>query len=164
MKNLGIPYAIGYLIAGLVVVPFLIFIVNKLFFQGNNAEKYIYQYLDNSKNIMMHLDPKVKTDYDFEIKNVFLSKSAGKFYLESETFYSKENKRYFQLRTANIGKLFFDAFRNHIEKHGFIATVNKDDMENPLYGTKQNPIPIFKVVGDGKPITINSTDKNGLTT
>ncbi|QDP84752.1 hypothetical protein FNJ88_04000 [Chryseobacterium sp. SNU WT5] len=50
-KNLGIPYAIGYILAGLVILPLLIFGVNKLFFQGNDVEKYIYAYIEDSEEI-----------------------------------------------------------------------------------------------------------------
>ena len=56
MKNLGIPYAIGYILAGLVLLPLLIIGINKLFFQGNDADKNIDQYLNNMKNIRIHLN------------------------------------------------------------------------------------------------------------
>ncbi|MCV9930476.1 hypothetical protein OIU83_22640, partial [Flavobacterium sp. LS1R49] len=178
MKNLGVPYAIGYIIAGIIILPLLIFAVDKILFKGNNAEKYIYQYLDNSEELKIKIDLDAKTNYtiedlkstaegkDFtfghEIYTAFLSRKGGKIYIDKIGFYSEEYRKFFTIRLTNMGDNYY--LRNVIKNKNVIITVNKDDMSNPLYGTKQNPIPIFKVVGDGKPITINSTDKNGLTT
>lgn len=52
-------------------------------------------------------------------------------------------------------KGFFDAFPNHIRSSmDIVITVNKDDMKNPLIGTKEHPIPVFRAVGDEEPISI----------
>lgn len=65
-KNLGAGYAVGYIIAGLILLPLLIYGVNKLFFQGNDAENYIHQYLAQSIDIEMHIDLSLKNDYTLE--------------------------------------------------------------------------------------------------
>ena len=61
---------------------------------------------------------------------------------------------------ANIGDNFYMAFLNYRKKMGFIVTVNKDDMNNPIMGTKEHPIPVFRVVGDEEPISLFHYDNN----
>lgn len=160
MKNLGTSYAIGYIIAGLILLPLLIYGVNKLFFQGNDAEKYISNYIQNTEEISIHLDSNANTEYDYKTIKAFLSKGGGKFYLESEKFYSTQQKKYFKIISVGT-KGFFDAFPNHIRSGlGFIITVNKDDMKDSNMGTENNPIPVFKAVGNEKPISLFHFDKN----
>lgn len=64
---------------------------------------------------------------------------------------------------ANVSNNFYTAFYNHIKKLNFIVTVSKDDTKNPKMGTKENPIPVFKVVGGEKPIRIWHDDENRKT-
>ncbi|MFD1603403.1 hypothetical protein ACFSJW_12215 [Flavobacterium artemisiae] len=163
MKNLGIPHAIGYLIAGLVVFPLLLFFANKLFFQGNDAEKELSKYLGNMEEIKIHLDPNEKIYFGHERYTAFLSRIGGKIYISTETFYSKKQNKYFQFRMANIGENFYLAFLNHIKSMGFSITVNKDEMQNPKMGTKEHPIPVFRVVGDEKPIRLWHSGDHGET-
>lgn len=165
MKNLGVPYAIGYLIAGLIVLPLLIYFTNKIFFQGNNAEKEMFNYLKNMKEIKIHLNDDYHITRGYERHTAFLAKKGnGIIHIDLNTFYSKEQKKYFQFRMANIGDNFYYAFDNHIKSLGFIITVNKDDMKNPKIGTKEHPIPVFRVIGDEKPIRLWHTGEDGQTT
>ncbi|MCV9930475.1 hypothetical protein OIU83_22635 [Flavobacterium sp. LS1R49] len=167
MKNLGIPYAIGYILAGIIGLPLLLYAVNLLFFQTNDGEKYMQQYIQNSEEIKLFMpelkprDPSslVIEPYGWEQHTIFLSRKGGKINIDFITFFSEEYKKYFSIRLAQ--EVFFGYFRMKLFNRPIIITVNKDDMANPLYGTKENPIPVFKVVGDGKPITINTSDKNG---
>ncbi|QDP84757.1 hypothetical protein FNJ88_04025 [Chryseobacterium sp. SNU WT5] len=164
MKNLGIPYAIGYIIAGLVLLPLLLFTVNKFFFEGNEVEKHLNLYLSNSEEINMHISPEQEIEMDYERYTAFLArKHGGIIHIRVNTFYSESQKKYFQFRMANISDNFYTAFYNHIKKLNFIITVNKDDINDPKMGTKKHPIPVFKVVGDEKPIRIWHDDKNGKT-
>ena len=39
-------------------------------------------------------------------------------------------------------------------------TVNKDDMNNPAYGTKDNPVPVLKMVGVHESIRDNDRDND----
>ena len=41
-----------------------------------------------------------------------------------------------------------------------ILTVNRDDMNNPEYGTKENPVPVLKDVGVDESIRDNDQDYN----
>ncbi len=161
MKNLGAGYAVGYIIAGVILLPLLIFVINKFFFQGNDVEKNIHKYLNNMENIKVHLEPNIEIKTDYERYTAFLAKRGdGIIHIDVNTFYSKQYNKYFQFRMANIGDNFFYAFDNHIKKNGIIMTVSKDDMKNPLMGSKENPIPVFRVVGDETPISLFHFDKN----
>ncbi|MFD1603401.1 hypothetical protein ACFSJW_12225 [Flavobacterium artemisiae] len=164
MKNLGIPYAIGYLIAGLIVFPLLLFFTNKLFFQGNDTEKVLDNYLNKMEEIKIHLEDDYTILRTYERYTAFLSKKRdGIIHIDVNTFYSEKEKKYFQFRMVNIGENFYYAFNNHIKRMGFIMTVNKDDMKNPKMGTKEHPIPVFRVVGDEKPIRLWHSGDHGET-
>ncbi|MDR2235565.1 MAG: hypothetical protein LBE92_05540 [Chryseobacterium sp.] len=161
MKNLGTGYAIGYIIAGLILIPLLIYGVNKLFFQGNDAEKYIHNYLINMEDITLKLDDNDKIVSGYDRYTAFLAKKRGGIiHVRTKTFYSTNYKKYFQFRMANVGDIFYTAFYEHIKKKSIILTVNKDDMKNPAMGTKEHPIPVFRVVGDEEPISIFHFDDN----
>ncbi len=65
-----------------------------------------------------------------------------KEYMNNSYFYSVEYKKYFSIMC------FLGANRMHWP-YGMkvILTVNRDDMNNPEYGTKENPVPVLKDVG-----------------
>jgi hypothetical protein len=168
-KNLGAGYAIGYIIAGIVLLPLLIYGVNKLFFQGNDAEKYIRKYLNQSLEIKLYVDLSLKNDFTLEdLKagkssftfgheryTAFLSKRGGKIYIDKIGFFSQKFNKYFTIRLTNVGDDFSFIFRRAIDKKDVIATVNKEDLESPNLGTKENPIPIFKIKGADGFLTID---------
>lgn len=168
-RNLGTGYAIGYIIAGLILLPLLIYGVNKLFFQENDAENYIHQYLAQLIDIEMYIDLSLKNDYILEdLKagkssftfghenyTAFLSKRGGKVYIDKIGFYSPKYNKFFSIRLTNVGDDFSFIFRRAVDKKNIIATVNKEDLENPNLGTKENPIPIFKLKGADGFLTIN---------
>lgn len=165
MKNLGTPYAIGYILASLIILPLLIFGVNKLFFQGNDVEKYIYAYIEDSEEIKIFINNDDEVISNHERYTAFLSKKrGGKIQIRTKTFFTSNYNKYFQLRIANIPDNFYSALYNHIGKLGLIITVNKKDMENPQMGTKSNPVPVFKVVGDEKPIELSTQSVDGKST
>lgn len=161
MKNLGAGYAIGYIVAGLILLPLLIFAINKFFFQGNDVEKRIDKYLNQMETVKLHFVKYPDFEMDYERYTAFLAKRGdGIIHIDVITFYSQDYKKYFQFRMANIGDIFYTAFYEHIKKNSIIMTVNKVDMKNPQMGTKENPIPVFRVVGDQKPISIFHFDNN----
>ncbi|QDP84754.1 hypothetical protein FNJ88_04010 [Chryseobacterium sp. SNU WT5] len=164
-RNLGIPYAVGYILAGLVILPLIIFGANKLFFKGNDVDNYLNAYLQKSMQVKVKFDERPQTYRDYERYTAFLAKKhGGIIHVRTQTFYSTKYKKFFQLRMANVSDNFYAAFSNHIKKAGFIMTVNKDDMENSQMGTKSNPVPVFKVVGDEKPIELSTQSVDGKST
>ena len=43
-----------------------------------------------------------------------------------------------------------------------VLTVNRDDMNNPVYGTKDNPVPVLKAVGVSEPIWFSGKDSDSV--
>ena len=43
-----------------------------------------------------------------------------------------------------------------------VLTVNRDDMNNPEYGTKDNPVPVLKAVGVSEPIWFSGKDTDSV--
>lgn len=66
-KNLGAGYAIGYIIGGIILLPLLIFAVNKFFFQGNDVEKYMHQYIQNTETFYSQ---DYKKHFKFRMANI----------------------------------------------------------------------------------------------
>ncbi|QDP84755.1 hypothetical protein FNJ88_04015 [Chryseobacterium sp. SNU WT5] len=174
-KNLGIPYAVGYILAGVVLIPLLIFAVNKFYFQGNDVEKYINQYIKNTTELKVKIDLNSNSSkedfksiaegkgftFGHEIYTAYLSKRGGKIYIDKIGFYAKEYNKFFVIRITNMGDNYH--LSNVINNKNVVLTVNKDDMKNPKMGTKANPIPVFKVVGEN-PLLIDFTSNTGKTT
>ena len=161
MKNLGTPYAIGYILAGVIGIPLVLYFANQLFFKHNDGEKHMHEYIANSEDLKVFIPEwSEENERGFEQYTAFLSKRGGKVNVDYIIIHSNEHKKYFSLRfinlnnfAQNVGYVIFD--------RSVIITVNKDDLKNPILGGKKNPILVFKVVGDGKPISINTTDANG---
>ena len=51
------------------------------------------QYIQNTEDITFKLNP----EYDYKTIKAFISKGCGRFYLESENFYSNNQKKYFNI-------------------------------------------------------------------
>lgn len=163
----------GYIIGGFILLPLLIFLVNKVFFQGNEVEnKTVKEYLANSTDLNVVIDfdankPKFEIEdlktasegkddtFGYEIYTAFLSKGGGKIYIDKLTFYGKEYNKFFTIRLTNMGDQFniYEAIK--YINNNVIITVNNDDLKNPKMGTRENPIPVFKVVGNKKPLVID---------
>ena len=153
----SIPWVfIGQILGTLVVIPLGYFLFDKFYYSTkyesdesvkSNYKDYILQAYtikcrmpdEDSKYYLENVDDKTITHERFKVK-------AGNNYFENPSaeyvpFYSKEYKRYFNI-----------IFMGYFTTWGFYnkevyLTVNRDDMNNPEYGTKDNPVPVLKMVG-----------------
>ena len=146
---------LGQILGTVVAFPLLCFLIN-IFYYSNKyndvAELYYKEYMNNSYDIEVTMpeeksqcylenqDENVKTSETFRIRmdNNFFTNPQGQYY----PFYSKEFKKYFSIM----------CFLGPTEMHWpcdmkVILTVNRDDMNNPAYGTKENPVPVLKDIG-----------------
>lgn len=146
--------AIGQIIGAMIVIPFIYYMINKFYYPNKynqNAEQYADVYMSGSidiKVVMPEYDSKLylnntsektKTVERFEVKydgNYF--KNPVAYYIP---YYSVEYKKYFNV-------MFF----NYMKTYGYngkevLLRVNRDDMRNPEYGTKENPVPVLRMVG-----------------
>lgn len=172
MKNIlnFIPWVlIGKIIGVCVFIPLGYYIYDICVYENKyneEAELYYSDYIKdakdiifimpdyNSKSYLDNIDDKAKTIETFprSIKENAFSSPTG-YYIP---FYSVKYNKYFSI-------MYF----NYVTIYGFFnkqvhLTVNKDDMQNPKYGTKENPIPVLKMVGVNESIRDNNRDFDTL--
>lgn len=132
----------------LIIAPIFVWVLNFLIFPTNNGEKYVDEYISHSTVIDIE-DSNI--DFDFKIKTVYTGiqtaflrgKLSGKD-AKMLTFYDINHKKYFMLCVMYQGiSLQFDILCNYISDTTIKAKVNRYDLNNPDYGTKENPIPFF---------------------
>lgn len=155
----------GQIIGGVLVVPLIYFLINKLYFPykyNDNVEVYAKNYIKKSKHIKVYM-------YDYDSKmylsnlepetktlETFMVKMDGNYFANPEAryipFYSPEYKKYFSIMYFDFPKVY-----GYDNKEVYL-TVNEDDMSNPEYGTKDNPIPVLKMVGVNESIREDNKD------
>ena len=166
-----IPWVlIGSLIGSAFVVPMVSNLIDKFYYKekyNNNAAIFYNQYKDNSyiiKVSMPNADSKLylhnvdrekfplseRFDTTYDSKQYFLFPKA--YYT---TFYSLDYKKYLNIIT------FYRVNGSYVEKELYL-TVNRDDMNNPEYGTKDNPVPVLKAVGVSEPIWFSGKDSDSV--
>ena len=146
---------IGSLIGSAFVVPMVSNLIDKFYYKekyNNNAAIFYNQYKDNSyiiKVSMPNADSKLYLhnvdrekyplcevfDTTYDSRNFFNNPSA-----DYTSFYCKECKKYINIIA------FMNVNGSYGDKELYL-TVNRDDMNNPEYGTKDNPVPVLKAVG-----------------
>ena len=98
-------------------------------------------------------------DEDVETMETFTTKIDGNYFANPSgsynPFYSVEYKKYLSIMYfVDISQMYWPYGRK------VILTVNRDDMNNPAYGTKENPVPVLKDVGVDESIRDNDQDYN----
>ena len=154
----------GTIFASLVGAPLLIFIITRFTLGGNkDAIPYADTYIKNSDTIVVE-PPDNYQDFDTD-NDVFTT--SGWFLGVAQTrtavynmiyFYSPEHKKYLGVVTFKGGyntvprghgeKLWYEDLEVHRqdfleEIKSFSAYVNRQQWQDPTYGTKENPVPIF---------------------
>jgi len=119
---------------------------------NDDAEQYYKEYMNNSYDIEVTM-PEDNSKYylenqDEDVKTVetFMTKIDGNYFANPEgwynPFYSVEYKKFLSIMYfVDISQMYWPYGRK------VILTVNRDDMNNPEYGTKENPVPVLKDVG-----------------
>ena len=154
----------GTIFASLVGGPLLIFIITRFTLGGNkDAIPYADTYIKNSDTIVVKIPKdrhKIKKDDDiFTISGWFMGVAQTRSATYNMySFYSPEHKKYLGVVTF-IGsyntiqrgsgeKIWYDdievqrlTFLYWIKS--FSAYVNRQQWQDPTYGTKDNPVPIF---------------------
>ena len=169
MKNIFkyIPMVtLGQILGTAVFFPLLCFLI-AIFYYSNkyndDAEQYYEDYMNNSYDIEVAM-PEEKSKYYIEnvdkdvitsetfrerIDNNYFSNPRG-LYLP---FYSVEYKKYFNIMCFLGANLMHWPYNRKVT-----LTVNRDDMNNPAYGTKENPVPVLKDIGVDESIRDNDQD------
>ena len=158
MKNIFkyIPMVtLGQILGTVVGFPLLCFLINIFYYSNkynDDAEQYYKEYTNNSYDIEVTM-PEDNSKYylenqDEDVKTVetFMTKIDGNYFANPEgwynPFYSVEYKKFLSIMYfVDISQMYCLYGRK------VILTVNRDDMNNPEYGTKENPVPVLKDVG-----------------
>ena len=146
---------LGQILGTVVGFPLLIFLINQFYYSNkynDDAEQYYKEYMNNSYDIEVTM-PQDNSKYylenqDEDVKTVetFITKIDGNYFANPEgwynPFYSVEYKKFLSIMYfVDISQMYWPYGRK------VILTVNRDDMNNPEYGTKENPVPVLKDVG-----------------
>ena len=166
-----IPWVfIGSLIGTLLIVPMMPKIVDALYYKNkynNEAVNFYKTYMDKCYTIKVTMPPEESQlylnnidDAKYPLSEVFDTtyNSSIFFYNPSAdytSFYCKEYKKYMNIIA------FMNVNGSYVEKELYL-TVNRDDMNNPEYGTKDNPVPVLKAVGVSEPIWFSGKDTDSV--
>ena len=159
---------LGQILGTVVGFPLLCFLINIFYYSNkynDDAEQYYKKYMNNSYDIEVTM-PEDKSKYylenqdeDVETMETFTTKIDGNYFANPSgsynPFYSVEYKKYLSIMYfVDISQMYWPYGRK------VILTVNRDDMNNPAYGTKENPVPVLKYVGVDESIRDNDQDYN----
>ena len=154
----------GTIFASLVGAPLLIFIITRFTLGGNkDAIPYADTYIKNSDTIVVKIPKdrhKIKKDDDiFTTSGWFMGVAQSRMATYNMySFYSPEHKKYLGVVTFIGGyntiqrgsgeKIWYDDIEVQrltylYEIKSFSAYVNRQQWQDPTYGTKDNPVPIF---------------------
>ena len=158
-KGWTMGYFLGRALAIVVVIPLVYYLITIIFYAPNNiTEAIINQYIKNieeirdssAKNVSYWDDENSNGKLGLQSIKVtysLLRHDAGTHYFSVYIFYSKKYNKYFKLMIiAEGGAYEIDYRREEVGNGNIIMTVNKDDLNNPAYGTIDNPVPVFKFI------------------
>ena len=154
----------GTIFASLVGAPLLIFIITRFTLGGNkDAIPYADTYIKNSDTIVV----KIPKDHHKIKKDDDIFTTSGWFMGVAQTrtatynlyyFFSPKYKKYLgvvsfegsynTIQRGNGEKIWYDDIETQrldylYEIKSFSAYVNRQQWQDPTYGTKDNPVPIF---------------------
>ena len=166
-----IPWVlIGSLVGSFVIVPMMPKIVDALYYKNKyntDAIMFYKQYIEKSIIINVTMPPADSKYYlnnvdeeKFPLSERFDTTYDSKQYFSFPkvyytTFYSLYYKKYLNIIT------FYRVNGSYVEKELYL-TVNRDDMNNPEYGTKENPVPVLKAVGVSETIWFSGKDSDSV--
>jgi hypothetical protein len=133
----------------------------------NDAQKYYKQYF--SKIITVKILPLKIVDPDYAIHNTHYNTGftligykalSGSIYVFN--FQDSISKKYFSLRLFDKNFQITNFVDESLVGTEVYAYVNKGDLNNPAYGTKQNPIPVFSFKGVKEPVRVESDNPGSV--
>ena len=146
---------LGQILGTVVGFPLLIFLINQFYYSNkynDDAEQYCEDYMNNSYNIEISMPEEKSKCYlknqDEDVKTVetFRTRMVNNYFANPSgwyiPFFSVEYKKYLSIMYfVDTSQMYWPYGRK------VILTVNRDDMNNPEYGTKENPVPVLKDIG-----------------
>lgn len=138
----------GYIFGLIIGVALFAWGINYLFFKGNRATDIeVNQYIQNSTLETFEVSKWVGEGYEQYI--VALQRGANSAFIEWFTFYDEKTKKYINLTVFDYleanqqGGLRISDLRRIDNGIVFTGYVNQNQFNNPKYGTKENPLPVW---------------------
>ncbi|QNN40657.1 hypothetical protein [Pedobacter roseus] len=134
--------AFGWLIGVLIVSPLIIFGISYLFKKKeNNSKNAIPHYIEKCVEFKIRFPDKLEfRDTQYTISLMSPPQSIYKIFFKDVSV-----GKYLQITFFNYPEDKGLAFPSSLRGKETLMTINKDDLKNPTYGTKENPIPVFRV-------------------
>ena len=148
MKFKGLGFGLGYVIGSTVLFGLFLLGLNYFKYRGNNAsDEEVTNYIENSKleTFTVYED---WWRYDYKRYTVFASRRNGTALTRKFLFYDENYQKFFQVfgfYDLLTGLSAFERmpFRKVETKTTFSGFINNAQLNNPEYGTKDNPIPVW---------------------
>ena len=146
MRKSGIGWFIGVgLVAMLLAIGNLIYTCTR-----NDGEKYVQQYIDESKYVTLHI-PKGKMDVDYGPESIMtgvLMNSTERIRTDSILFYDSIYKKHFCVFVIEPERRDLGRQSSFVEddisyRKTIKARINKYELNSPRYGSKANPVPVL---------------------
>ena len=146
MRKSGIGWFIGVgLVAMLLAIGNLIYTCTR-----NDGEKYVQQYIDESKYVTLHI-PKGKMDVDYGPESIMtgvLMNSTERIRTDSILFYDSIYKKHFCVFVIEPERRDLGRQSSFVEddisyRKTIKARINKYELNSPRYGSKTNPVPVL---------------------
>ena len=157
---------IVYKILGLVLILITLnFLATWIFVSKNNGKDYVEEYIKTSKQVKI----KVKRESFDEMFNGYSYLKQIIFFKgifggsSNYTFQDEFTKRYYKIvRFDKYGKQFSLPQTSDIDNQELYVRVDPSQINNPSFGTKENPILVFSYMGVNKQFTVDiQTDTKG---
>lgn len=138
-----------YIIGLVIGIPLFILVVNFFYFKGNNPkETEINNYIQNSKKDTIILPKNAETINEQYL--VGLSRrSRPSAVLKKYLFFNETTKKHYSLLIFkgfdSNSTMRWWALGNKNEGDIISILINKAQLNNPKYGTKENPVPVFPI-------------------
>ena len=157
---------LGQILGTVVAFPLLCFLINIFYYSNkynDDAEQYCDNYIKKSYDIEVAMPEEKSKCYlknqDEDVKTVetFRTRMVNNYFANPSgwyiPFFSVEYKKYLSIMYfVDTSQMYWPYGRK------VILTVNRDDMNNPEYGTKENPVPVLKDIGVDESIRDNDQD------
>ena len=166
-----IPWVtIGSVIGSVFIVPMIPKIVDALYYKdkyNNNASQVYQRYIDSCFTIKVVMP-------SFKSEKVLHNCDKERFPLGESFKVTYDSKQFFSYPSADYCIFFCSEYKKCMNIISFqnvdgnywgkevVLTVNRDDMNNPEYGTKDNPVPVLKAVGVSEPIWFSGKDSDSV--
>ena len=146
MRKSGIGWFLGVgLVAMLLAIGNLIYTCTR-----NDGEKYVQQYIDESKYVTLHI-PKGKMDVDYGPESIMtgvLMNSTERIRTDSILFYDSIYKKHFCVFVIEPERRDLGRQSSFVEddisyRKTIKARINKYELNSPRYGSKANPVPVL---------------------